>query len=128
MLKIKDSVDLKELEKFGFNEDENNINEGCSSKYASLDNYYRTLTKADKLSKNEIRVCVNIFSREINLLHLGGNGELEQTNDLIFLFDLITADLVEKVEEKPENSIYYDKSLYVETELVRQKLNELKGE
>jgi len=99
MLKIKDNVDLKELEKFGFNEDENNINEGCSSKYASLDNYYRTLTKADKLSKNEIRVCVNIFSREINLLHLGGNGELEQTNDLIFLFDLITADLVEKVEE-----------------------------
>ena len=32
MLKIKDNVDLKELEKFGFNEDENNINEGCSSK------------------------------------------------------------------------------------------------
>ena len=54
MLKIKDSVDLKELEKFGFKEDESNINEGCSSKYASLDNYYRTLTKADKLSKNKI--------------------------------------------------------------------------
>lgn len=37
-------------------------------------------------------------------------------------------ELSQFIDEKTENLIYYDKSLYVETEIVRQKLTELKGE
>jgi hypothetical protein len=37
-------------------------------------------------------------------------------------------DELSKFIEQPKNSIYYDTSLYVPTELLQQKLTELKGE
>lgn len=82
MLKIKDNVDLKELEKFGFNLDASSI-EGIGTfdwtdKF--IDDNFGTLV-ADGLE-------INDNTREI----FGWNLHL--------LFDLIKADFVEKVEEK----------------------------
>lgn len=71
MLKIKDNVDLKELEKFGFQQGQ----EGC----------YNYIVKKDYMV-----VCVNADeNREIYCHDCG----------LDLLYDLIKADLVEKVAE-----------------------------
>lgn len=76
MLKIKDSVDLKELEKFGFRE-ERNVG------YAS--NIYWILKK-DKI----IRLQLNSKTEE----YLWRNNAIEDV-----IYDLFQADMVEKVEE-----------------------------
>jgi hypothetical protein len=79
MLKIKDNVDLKELEKFGFiNADEK---------------YYPTKKNdlIDRKSKN-IYICKD---REITQMIYDEYDEI----DLDIIYDLIKADLVEKVEE-----------------------------
>lgn len=71
MLKIKDSVDLKELEKFGFQQGE----EGC----------YNYVVK-----KDYIVVGININE----------NREIYCNNcSLDLLFDLIKAEMIEKVVE-----------------------------
>ena len=80
MLKIKDSVDLKELEKFGFEED---INGFIYKRYNGYKLWYE--------------VYVEPINRAIRI----------QTYSVLFiakrlqclLFDLIKANLVEKVEE-----------------------------
>lgn len=71
MLKIKDNVDLKELEKFGFKKDKNIY-------------YYK-----------------NIF--DIIVLMIFDNRKISNPTDdngNLLLYDLIKADLVEKVEDK----------------------------
>lgn len=78
MLKIKDSVDLKELEKFGF-------------KYQKEIEYYEinfalSPNGFDGLSISERSKIIYIYSNYI--------GEPLHT-----LYDLIKADMVEKVEE-----------------------------
>ena len=74
MLKIKDNIDLKELEKYGFN------------LYDERSNLY------DKqLTENEE---INIYNKEINIALDGW-----ETNKLDTLYDLIKDELVEKVEE-----------------------------
>lgn len=82
MLKIKDFVNLKELEKFGF---------VTSIKYNPLSYVKKVyLNNADD-DKNFYKISKN--SRKIELTRL--DGELDDT-----LFDLIQAGLVEKVDDK----------------------------
>ena len=71
MLKIKDNVDLKELEKFGFKKDKNIY-------------YYK-----------------NVFG--VIVLRIFDNRKISNPTDdngNVLLYDLIKADLVEKVDDK----------------------------
>ena len=88
MLKIKDNVDLKELEKFGFDLDKDNIKIDDDliiySKYC-----YKNLFLYIGKSKT-------IYAEQCDYIRgqvLGGNENFDT------LYDLIKADLVEKVEE-----------------------------
>lgn len=87
MLKIKDNVDLKELEKFGF-----------------LKNVYGDLEKEIKIKdfpmfKNVKHISIRIDYTE----HIGRIGIIIEgqpycfDNELEILYDLIKADLVEKI-------------------------------
>lgn len=78
MLKIKDDVDLKELEKFGFKESE--WLEG----------------KPTELHKNftDIELYDSIYEKwNIRKIYVSGSAYLDE------VYDLIKADLVEKVED-----------------------------
>lgn len=77
MLKIKDNVDLKELEKFGF---------VCFNQERQ---YYEK-----KLGRKYDNEEINIYGGEINISLDGW-----ETRELDPLYDLIKADMVEKVEE-----------------------------
>ena len=83
MLKIKDNVDLKELEKFGF------------EYHGIYDGIYHFAYH------NDLDIEIIEDDREIY-----SNKNIDDENDLIFnkysdlLYDLIKADLVEKVEDK----------------------------
>ncbi len=82
MLKIKDSVDLKELEKFGFEKD------GYS--------YYYDFIPYNEDTSNGQYVLVDIKTRKIDL----GYIDLDYFDEAVeLLYDLIKADMVEKVEE-----------------------------
>jgi len=84
MLKIKDNVDLKELEKFGFQ------NSDLRKNRLEHRNYNVQLHIDTKInSKNFRRIYVSRF---------GGKAPNIITWDV--LFDLIKSDLVEKVEEE----------------------------
>ena len=79
MLKIKDSVDLKELEKFGF--------------YTTDSNYFYNdngiAIRSDKVCRK------GILKREITMPHCLGHKKKTLDN----LYDLIQAGLVEKVKK-----------------------------
>ena len=80
MLKIKDNVDLKELEKFGFEKDGYNY-------------YYDFIPYTEN---NGQYVSIDVKERKIEL----GYIDLEYFNKAVeLLYDLIKADLVEKVGE-----------------------------
>ncbi|WBK39956.1 hypothetical protein [PinkBerry-associated phage LS06-2018-MD08] len=85
MLKIKDSVNLKVLERFGF--------EKFIYEYPIKTSYYKTY------SNRAIGLYVNIDTKEINGLSSSRDSEDDNTAFEI-LFDLIQAGLVEKVEEE----------------------------
>lgn len=76
MLKIKESVDLKELEKYGF-------------KLNSDEEYELTIEK-----NNVTTICVVEYERTIYVQSIG-----YVVQELDFLYDLIKADLVEKVDD-----------------------------
>ena len=78
MLKIKDNVDLKELEKFDFVRDACFIDGNGNTMY-----YYEFLT-------------VNIATRELYIC--SGCDEIFGDKEITKLYDLIQARLVEKVE------------------------------
>lgn len=94
MLKIKDSVDLKELEKFGFHSYKLNRNQT---------NYYRCFAVGCKL------MLLNNVLKEIVIDKWYDNDtRIHKTPKCLYkdrktieecLFDLIKADMVEKVEE-----------------------------
>ena len=76
MLKIKDEVDLKELEKFGF-------------QYADRTGKYKF---CERNIEGATYICVNVWNRRI----IFRQERETDTGCLIKLFDLITAGLVEK--------------------------------
>ena len=92
MLKIRDGVDLKELEKFGF---KRIINDTYSKEMNNLDDRYETSILVNPLNKEtENHVVYYINNDEKN-----GNIEedcIDLTGELDTLYDLIKADLVVK--------------------------------
>ncbi len=82
MLRIKKEVDLKELEKFGFEENEYNY-------------FYYGFTRPN--SNSEISILIDIETRDI-LTYLDINVDNSKIHDKIY--DLIVAGYVEKVEEE----------------------------
>lgn len=85
MLKIKESVDLKELEKFGF------VSGG-------LDYAYRTFEDTDYANVRFRIMCdKRIYLVDDEDIYNGGNYNVFDMQDL--LYDLIKADIVERVEE-----------------------------
>ena len=87
MLKIKDSVDLKKLEKFGF---EINFVTGVYKKELKsnyMDNYYIEVQKSRRI----------IIETRIKDEYIG-NLKSTNTDELDVIYDLIQAGLVEKVE------------------------------
>lgn len=88
MLKIKDDVDLKELEKFGFS-----IYEKNQATYQNVHDEYVYINKDKKI---EIE-----FERYYDELDIGGPCCCHQLSNLLLttIYDLIQAGLVEKVKE-----------------------------
>lgn len=82
MLKIKDDIDLKELKKFGFEYVFSEPFDFC---------YKKVYLRNEDDDKNFYKIVDNKY-REIQLTRL--DGKLDDT-----LYDLITAGLVEKIEE-----------------------------
>lgn len=80
MLKIKDDVDLKELEKFGFTQ---------------INAYEPNKLKYDGKYLGGINMSINLRNRKIELNQYTGGiwGKID------LLFDLIKADMVEKVDK-----------------------------
>lgn len=82
MLKIKDNVNLKELEKFGFKYIEDLL---------TKKSYYFKKTYLENADDDRICYHIEVNTRKIIISRLDGN--LDNT-----LYDLIKADLIEKVE------------------------------
>lgn len=90
MLKIKNNVNLKELEKFGF------VNNGCAYEYV--------LPNPDNKEDKQMYVIIYVkdwFKYKVRYLYIYVDEFIEGDNiySIDILFDLITAGLVEKVME-----------------------------
>lgn len=83
MLRIKDSVDLKELEKFGFDK--------CD------DEYYKMICKGRRGQAFFLSVFENDSKRRLWGYATGADGDGEDAEIDNTIFDLIKAGLVEKV-------------------------------
>lgn len=83
-LRIKDNVDLKELEKFGF-------------KYKNeYDDFYEL-----DLKDNRTYIIVDTKDREIGICtSLYGDLPAQYINNIDIIYDLMKAGLIEKVEDK----------------------------
>lgn len=84
MLKIKDDVDLKKLEKFGFEEDRWKC-------------YTKTICEGRRGQSFELIISTN--SRILEGFANGADGSGEEAYLDNTLYDLIKADLVEKVDD-----------------------------
>ncbi len=85
MLKIKDNVDLKELEKFGFK----SVKRSCITK---VDTYIEYFKKVYLCNDNDDKLCYYIDENDRLFRVARLDGELLDDT----LYDLIKADLVEK--------------------------------
>lgn len=100
MLKIKDSVDLKELEKFGFKE----VQQDKRINYIYMPVKETWLNSGNLIKINADRNLFNLnyYEKEDRIINFEFNTQA--TNDfnktIIVLYDLIQAELVEKVEEE----------------------------
>lgn len=101
MLKIEDNVDLKELEKFGFKliyKDTGNIN-------ITWKEYTKYFTNGSDNNRDDFKIIINHNSRLISIQTIPtyedwGVDDVEfEFNELDIIYDLIKADIVEKVEE-----------------------------
>jgi hypothetical protein len=81
MLKIKDNVDLKELEKFGFEKDSYSPNYFYTNEYDYCYEFLR----------------VDIYTREIFIS--SGVDEVNGGEELIKFYQLIKNDLIEMIED-----------------------------
>ena len=87
-LRIKSSVDLKELEKYGFEYDE--LYDAYVGGYSNRELHLRIYVNDDDEW--------NIKAREIKMCEPFRDNDGEE-NNIELLYDLIKADLVEKVDE-----------------------------
>lgn len=109
MLKIKDNVDLKELEKYGFKPHyelkDNRTGESVITHYYQTRSYDRKYGTCHLFPIKKRKSCIiNIPSRKIEN-HLEYNSLKIDDRDFIdldILYDLIKADLVEKFEDNGE--------------------------
>jgi hypothetical protein len=87
MLKIKDNVDLKELEKFGFKKTKEYA---YGYYFKDIDDYFR------------IAICKPIYEHKDREIFIDTIGDLDDVIDDYnnVIFDLIQAGLVEKVVEE----------------------------
>ena len=108
MLKIKDSVDLNELEKFGFKKTENySKTHKCLFENGKEDYYAETTYKYDNgintleiLEKRENSDWKHM-NKEREICVVSNDYDIGISKDTIDkLYDLIKANLVEKVEEE----------------------------
>lgn len=84
MLKIKDSVGLKELEKFGFEKNE-------------FDELSKIIYEGRRGQAFEI--IINEFNRKIEGYAYGADGDGEENYIDDTLYDLIKADMVVKIDD-----------------------------
>ena len=89
-MKLKDSVDFKELEKYGFIEDPNNCEEG--EHYYGENNYYYEFKSC---YSSEFRLVVNIHTRKFEILAMAKNTGLLQLCDLDIIMELMKDGLIE---------------------------------
>ena len=100
MLKIKDNVDLKELEKFGFKPKYNEDTGELIEMYRiNGDKRGTTITMKENFSNGNYRDFWHIFAWNRRICNHGYKLNLK-SYDYEILYDLIKADLVEKVEDK----------------------------
>ncbi len=95
MLKIKDNVDLKELEKFGF---KNTINDTWIKYTANSDNRYETGILVNPLY-TEIKNKIVYYTNNTEDLEDIQEDYIDLTSELDILYGLIQAGLVEKVSD-----------------------------
>ena len=95
MLKIRDGVDLKELEKYGFKQSlikktyYKNYEYTSENEYCPQYNFELIVNPRDSKNKNELVGCFN-----------ANDDEIDEVFYLDLLYDLIKADLIEKVDDK----------------------------
>lgn len=89
-MKLKDNIKFDELLKYGFVEDEANVEEG--DHFYGTNNYYY---KFKNSYGAEFRLVVNIHSREVEILALARETGLLQLCDLDIFVELIKKGVVE---------------------------------
>lgn len=107
MLKIKDNVDLKELEKYGFETGYYDYYTTKKTVVIPCYCYECECSEEDtghyKIYENQINFMVDKKTRIINRMTYGGKSSyyfnILQSQDYDLIYDLIKANLVVKVEE-----------------------------
>ncbi|WP_075810222.1 hypothetical protein [Clostridium perfringens] len=89
-MKLKDNVEFKELEKYGFIEDLDNCEEG--EHYCGENNYYYNFISCYSA---EFRLVVNIHTRKFEILAMAKRTGLLQLCDLDIMVKLIKDGLIE---------------------------------
>ncbi len=92
MLKIRDDINLKELEKFGF---KRTINDTYSKRMNNSDDRYETSILVNPLNKETENHVVYYISNDEEMENIEENY-IDLTGELDTLYDLIKADLVVK--------------------------------
>lgn len=96
MLRIKDSVDLKELEKFGFKPKYNeNTGEICAYEKKVQKNVYEGLLVTLQETKSKIRIFKGFQGRNV----VWKINHYNDYFDIDTLYDMIQAGLAEKVKK-----------------------------
>ena len=92
MLKIRDDVNLKELEKFGF---KRTINDTYSKKMNNSDDSYETSILVNPLNKETENHIVYYINNDEKIGNIE-EDDIDLTGELDTLYDLIKANLVVK--------------------------------
>jgi len=93
MLKIKDNVDLKELEKFGFEYDDGKV----KMDYHGYPSYSKFWNMEHRYGVNEINVIIK--TREIQMFEIP-DDDIRFAYEEKWIKDLIKAGLVERVDDE----------------------------
>ena len=95
MLKIKDNVTIKQLKEFGFKKNVGGLYE-MDIKNDKLNEYETSLLIEPLYRKKKKEIVIYVDNKEL----LESGDEIDLCIELDTLYDLIKADMVEKVEDK----------------------------